>query len=136
MSLKNWLEQWDLTMPPEEQRTCRLHIGEGPEVVLERIAQGWLIALRLGALPKRLLQGAVLQLLQVNSPFSVLAPVRLTADVAGDLVLWVEALDGQADVESLNAWYGKLLQGHTLFSSLTEPGATLSDAPLSGQVYV
>ncbi|CAM2906791.1 CesT family type III secretion system chaperone [Pseudomonas gessardii] len=136
MSLKNWLEQWDLAMPPEDQPTCRLHIGEDPEVLLERVPHGWLIALRLGALPKRLLQGVVLQLLQVNSPFSVLAPVRLTADAAGDLVLWVEALDGQSDVESLNAWYGKLLQGHTLFKSLTEPGATLSDAPLSGGVFV
>lgn len=136
MSVKAWLDQWDLELPPEAQHTCRLRIGDGPELLLERTPGGWLIALRLGALPSPLLQGVVLQLLQVNSPFSVLAPVRLTADVAGDLVLWIEALEGQADVEQLNAWYGKLLQGHTSFSSLTAPGATLTDAPMRSGVFV
>ncbi|MGE7956965.1 CesT family type III secretion system chaperone [Pseudomonas sp. NPDC089530] len=136
MTLKSWLDQWDLALPSEDQHTCRLRIGEGPELLLERMPDGWLIALRLGALPKTLLQGVVLQLLQVNSPFSPLAPVRLTADVAGDLVLWVEAGEGQADVETLNAWYGKLLQGHALFNSLTAQGATLSDAPMRAGIFV
>ncbi|MBK5527082.1 CesT family type III secretion system chaperone [Pseudomonas sp. TH08] len=136
MTVKAWLDQWDLALPSEAQQTCRLRVGDGPELLLERTPGGWLIALRLGALPRTLLQGVVLQLLQVNSPFSLLAPVRMTADIAGDLVLWVEALDGQADVEQLNTWYGKLLQGHTLFSSLTEPGATLTDEPLRGGVFV
>ncbi|MDR9860937.1 MULTISPECIES: CesT family type III secretion system chaperone [Pseudomonas] len=136
MTVEAWLDQWDLALPSEAQQTCRLRVGDGPELLLERTPGGWLLALRLGPLPRTLLQGVVLQLLQVNSPFSLLAPVRMTADVAGDLVLCVEALDGQADVEQLNAWYGKLLQGHSLFSSLTAQGATLTDAPLQGGVFV
>ncbi|MBV4465844.1 CesT family type III secretion system chaperone [Pseudomonas sp. SWRI79] len=116
MTMQKWLEQWNLTLPSSSVEACRLQVADGPELVLEKMQGGWLMAMRLGALSHPLPQGVLLQLLQVNSPFSPLYPVRLTADGTGELVLWVEAQEGQVDVPALNEWYGKLCQGYAVIS--------------------
>ena len=120
MILEKWLDQWGISLPAHDAETCRLQVADDPELVLEKIQGGWLMAMRLGSVPNPMLLGVQLQLLQANGPFCALAPVHLAADSAGDLVLWVEVQEGAVDVPTLNQWYAKLCQGHAHFSPLLE----------------
>nr|WP_314397576.1 CesT family type III secretion system chaperone [Pseudomonas lundensis] len=120
MSVQHWLDQWGIQLPANNAETCHLQVADDPELVLEKVPGGWLMAMRLGRLPSPMLLGVQLQLLQANGPFSALAPVHVAADSAGDLVLWVEVQEGHVDVPTLNNWYAKLCQGHRHFSPLLE----------------
>lgn len=69
--MPKWWEQWNLLLPFSNTETCRSRVTDGPELVLGRMQGGWLMAMRLEALATTLRQ-VLLQLLQVNSPFSPL----------------------------------------------------------------
>ena len=119
--IDTWLAQWGLRLPSSNDATLRLQPAEGPELVMERLEGGWLFVVELGLVPSGLPLGVILQLLQVNSPFSSLAPVKLAADDAGRLVLWAEARDGVDDVDALNRLHDRLREGHSRLVPLLEP---------------
>ena len=87
-------------------------------------------------MPSGLPLGVILQLLQVNSPFSSLAPVKLAADDAGRLVLWAEARDGVDDVDALNRLHDRLREGHSRLVPLLEPTGELVPAQIQTSALV
>ena len=51
MILEKWLDQWGISLPAHDAETCRLQVADDPELVLEKIQGGWLMAMRLGSVP-------------------------------------------------------------------------------------
>ncbi|HBO6811717.1 CesT family type III secretion system chaperone SpcU [Pseudomonas aeruginosa] len=134
--IDTWLAQWGLRFPSSNDATLRLQPAEGPELVMERLEGGWLFAVELGLVPSGLPLGVILQLLQVNSPFSSLAPVKLAADDAGRLVLWAEARDGVDDVDALNRLHDRLREGHSRLVPLLESTGELVPAQIQTSALV
>ena len=48
MSVQHWLDQWGIQLPANNAETCRLQVADDPELVLEKVPGGWLMAMRLG----------------------------------------------------------------------------------------
>lgn len=123
MNIQDWLDQWKLKLPAMSVETCFIQIADGPEIGLEKIQGGWLMAIRIGRISNKISLGVHMQLLQANSPFSPLAPIKLTADGTGEIVLVVEVQEGKVDILTINSWYGKLCQGSYYFRNLLETTA-------------
>ncbi|WP_036771274.1 hypothetical protein [Photorhabdus australis] len=117
--LQEWLKKYQLELPLAGE-TLRIKNKQSPDVLLERFDENYLLAVKLGDYPGKVLQGVMLQLLQVNNPFSALYPVRLTADVAGDLLLWLP-LSTEATEDECDSAYYKLLDGHQALSPMLNP---------------
>ncbi|WP_211222767.1 SpcU [Paludibacterium yongneupense] len=108
----------------------RLQSPDGRSLALLPGAQqgDWVLLMRLGPCPSTPGQGVVLLLLQANSPFSDLAPVRLTADGAGELALWVGVRDGPGSAAALDDGCRKLSIAHAYFARVLNATAAAKAA--------
>jgi hypothetical protein len=105
VTVADWLARRGMALPARAGDECRLADGDGRELILTAGAAAgeWLLLARAGPCPPAPGAGTLLLLLQLNSPFSDLAPMRLTADGAGELLLWIGIADGGAAGPALDA---------------------------------
>jgi len=106
--IKEWLAQLGIAAFDESRDAFRISVEQGPEILLEKEVGDWLMAVRVGACPSYLSQGKWLVLLQINGPFSPMAPFHLTVDTAGEILLWVRIPESEMDVGLLNTRYQAL----------------------------
>lgn len=124
-----WLAQLGIGSLDGSQDAFSISVEQGPDILLEKELGGWLMAARIGACPSNLSQGKWLVMLQINGPFSPMAPFHITVDTAGDILLWSRMLEPEISLDLLNARYQSLQEYYAYLDSFL-----YQDQPIDTQV--
>ena len=111
--ITTWLAQLGIASLNSAEDVFNITVDQGPNILFEKELGDWLMAARIGPCPRDLSQGKWLVMLQINGPFSPMAPFHITVDTAGDILLWSRISESEISLELLNLRYQALLEYYT-----------------------